>query len=154
MIQLRWLVLGLIALPFLEFATFFFVAGKIGFLGALLGVVATSFLGIMVLKGGASLLFSQVVRSGGVVLMSGDAARSGLMTAFAGLLLAIPGYVTDVIALVLLVPALKGLFARGGVTTTDPRPTPPGVVDLDPQEWREERRPPAGDPQLRPPGQG
>jgi len=154
MIQLRWLVLGLIALPFLEFATFFFVAGKIGFLGALLGVVATSFLGIMLLKGGASLLFSQVVRSGGVVLMSGDAARSGLMTAFAGLLLAIPGYVTDVIALVLLVPALKGLFARGGVTTAGPRPTPPGVVDLDPQDWREERRPPAGDPRLRPPGQG
>ncbi len=32
MVQLRWLVLGLIALPFLEFATFFWVAGQIGFL--------------------------------------------------------------------------------------------------------------------------
>ncbi|MGU9980916.1 FxsA family protein [Phreatobacter sp. HK31-P] len=154
MIQLRWLVLGLIALPFLEFATFFFVAGKIGFFGALFGVVATSFLGIMLLKGGASLLFSQVMRSGGVVLVSGDAARSGLLTAFAGLLLAIPGFVTDVIALVLLVPALMGLFAGGGVTTTGQRPTPPGVVDLEPEDWREERRPPPADPRLRPPGQG
>lgn len=153
MIQLRWLVLGLIALPFLEFATFFFVAGKIGFLGALLGVVATSFLGIMLLKGGASLLFSQVVRSGGVVLMSGEAARSGLLTAFAGLLLAIPGFVTDLIALVLLVPAIAGFFSSGSAVTAR-RPSPPGVVDLEPQDWREERRPPPGDPRLRPPGQG
>lgn len=153
MIQLRWLVLGLIALPFLEFATFFFVAGKIGFFGALFGVVATSFLGIMLLKGGASLLFSQVVRSGGIVLMSGDAARSGLLTAFAGLLLAIPGFVTDLIALALLVPAIAGFFSSGGAVTTR-RPTPPGVVDLEPQDWREERRPPPADPRLRPPGQG
>ncbi|MDP2803554.1 MAG: FxsA family protein [Phreatobacter sp.] len=152
MIQLRWLVLGLIALPFLEFATFFFVAGQIGFLGALFGVVLTSFLGIMLLKGGAKLLLAQVMRSGGVVLMSGEAARSGMLTAFAGLLLAIPGFVTDVIAVILLVPALRGLLSRGGLTTTGQRPPPPGVVDLEPADWREERRPPGADPRLGPPG--
>ncbi len=66
----------------------------------------------MLLKGGAKLLFSQVVRSGGIVLVSGDAARSGMLTAFAGLLLAIPGFVTDIIALVLLVPAIA-VCSRG-----------------------------------------
>jgi UPF0716 protein FxsA len=152
MIHLRWLVLGLIALPFLELAAFFFVAGQIGFLGALFGVVLTSFLGIVLLKGGAKLLFAQVVRSGGVVLMSGEAARSGMLTAFAGLLLAIPGFVTDVIAVILLVPALRGLLSRGSLTTTGQRPPPPGVVDLEPADWREERRPPDADPRLGPPG--
>lgn len=154
MIQLRWLVLGLIALPFLEFATFFLVAGKIGFFAALFGVLATSFLGIMLLKGGASLLFSQVMRSGGVVLMTGDAARGSMLTAFAGLLLAIPGYITDLLALVLLVPAMTGLLSGGGLTTAPRRQAPPGVVDLEPQDWQEERRNPPSDPRLRPPGQG
>lgn len=154
MIRLRWLVLGLIALPFLEFATFFLVAGKVGFFAALLGVFATSFLGIMLLKGGASLLFSQVLRSGGVVLMTGDAARSSMLTASAGLLLAIPGYLTDVLALVLLIPAVRGFFAGGGLMAAPQRQARPGVVDLEPQDWREERRAPPADPRLRPPGQG
>lgn len=148
MIQLRWLVLGLIALPFLEFATFFWVAGRIGFLGALIGVIATSFLGIMILKGGARLLFAQMAR-GGVVLMSGDAAKGSMLTAFAGLLLAIPGYVTDVVALALLLPALRGLLSGGGMMQTAPaRRPPPGVVDLDPGDWREEQRRPPQDPRL------
>lgn len=151
MIRLRWLVLGLIALPFLEFATFFWVAGRIGFAGALLGVVATSVLGVMILKGGARLLFAQMAQ-GGVVLMSGNAARGSMLTAFAGLLLAIPGFVTDLIALILLVPGLKSLFLGGGALTPAParRPTPPGVVDLDPADWREEQRRPPGDPRLGP----
>jgi UPF0716 protein FxsA len=151
MIQLRWLVLGLIALPFLEFATFFWVAGQVGVLGALLGVVATSFLGILILKGGARLLFAQMAR-GGVVLMTGNAAKGSVLTAFAGLLLAIPGYVTDVIALALLLPALKGLLSGGGVlqTASARRPPPPGVVDLDPADWREEQRRPPPDPRLGP----
>lgn len=154
MIHLRWLVLGLIALPFLELVTFFFVAGKIGFFAALFGVVLTSFLGVMLLKGGAKLLFSQMVRSGGVVLMSGEAARSGMLTAFAGLLLAIPGFVTDILAVILLVPALRGFLMGRGVAATGQRPPPPGVVDLEPADWREERRPPAADPRLGPPGKG
>ncbi len=73
MVQLRWLV-SASSRAFLEFATFFWVAGQIGFLGAFFGVLLTSFLGIMLLKGGAKLLFSQVMRSGGIVLVSGEAA--------------------------------------------------------------------------------
>lgn len=151
MIQLRWLVLGLIALPFIEFATFFWVADEIGFPGALLGVLATSFLGIMILKGGARLLFAQMAR-GGVVLMSGQAARGSMLTAFAGLLFAIPGYVTDLFAILLLLPALKSLLSGGSALepASARRPTPPGVVDLDPGEWREDPRRPPQDPRLGP----
>ena len=155
MIRLRWLVLGVVALPFLEFAAFFWVAGRIGFLGALLGVIATSFLGVLILKGGARLLFAQMAR-GGVVLLTDDAARNGMLTAFAGLLLAIPGFVTDIIAVILLIPALKSLILGGGVLApaTTRRPTPPGVVDLDPQDWREEARRPPPDRRLDRPDRG
>jgi UPF0716 protein FxsA len=154
MIRLRWLVLGVIALPFLEFAAFFWVAGRVGFLGALFAVVVTSFLGIMILKGGARLLFAQMAR-GGVVILSDEAARNGMLTAFAGLLLAIPGFITDVFALVLLLPALKAL-AFGGLPASAParRPGPTGVVDLDPQDWREEARRPPPSPRLDHPDRG
>jgi UPF0716 protein FxsA len=143
MIRLRWLALGVLALPFVEFAAFWWVAGRVGFLGALIGVVATSFAGILLLKGGARLLFAQLV-AGRVVVLSDDAARSGLLTALAGLLLAIPGFVTDVIALLLLLPALKSLFlgARAVSTSHGRTPTPPGVVDLEPQDWRDDSRRP------------
>ncbi len=74
-----------------------------------------------------------------------------MLTAFAGLLLAIPGFVTDIIALVLLIPAIGGLLS-GRALTPAQRPTRPGVVDLDAADWREERRPPPSDPRLNPPG--
>jgi UPF0716 protein FxsA len=150
MIRLRWLVLGVIALPFVEFAAFWWVAGRIGFFAALLSVIATSLLGVAILKGGARLLFAELA-TGRVVLLNETAARSGMLTAFAGLLLAIPGFVTDLIALFLLLPVLKDLLLGGhAVAHRRPghAPAPPGVVDLDPGDWREEsgaggpRRPP------------
>ncbi|MGL4290457.1 MAG: FxsA family protein [Phreatobacter sp.] len=140
MIRLRWLILGVIALPFVEFAAFWWVAGRIGFLTALLSVIATSVLGIMILKGGARLLFTQLA-TGRVVLLNAGAARSGMLTALAGLLLAIPGFVTDVIAVALLLPAFKALFfGARELTPRGPGRTPPpsGVLDLEPGDWREE----------------
>lgn len=148
MIRLRWLVLGIIALPFVEFAAFWAVAEKIGFAGALLAVLATSASGILLLKGGARLLFSQLA-TGRVVILSDEAARSGLLTALAGLLLAIPGFVTDAFAVLLLLPALKSLLLGArAVSPAGSRPPPPGVVDLDPQDWREERSRADGNPRI------
>ncbi|WP_170181902.1 FxsA family protein [Phreatobacter stygius] len=143
MIRLRWLILGVIALPFVEFAAFWWVAGRVGFFTALISVIATSMIGVMILKGGARLLFTQLA-AGRVVLLNQGAARSGMLTALAGLLLAIPGFVTDLAAVALLLPALKALlFGTRALTPHGPSrtPPPPGVVDLDPGDWREETEP-------------
>lgn len=149
MFRLRWLVIGLIALPFLEFATFFWVADEIGFLAALLALLATSALGVMLLRGGARVMLGRMARDG-VVVVSGDAARNGALTAIAGLLLAIPGFLTDVLALLVLVPVAAGLL-RGGSLTPATQPAPArGVVDLDPADWHEERSRPLPDPRLGP----
>ena len=144
MIRLRWLVLALIALPFVEFAAFWWVAEHIGFLAALVAVVATSFLGVAILKGGAKLLFTQMA-VGRVVLLNAQAARSGMLTAFAGLLLAIPGFVTDVIAILLLLPAFRALlFGHRAEPARRHAPAQPGVVDLDPRDWHDDTN--AGQP--------
>lgn len=141
MIRLRWIALAVLALPFAEFAAFAAVSGRFGFLPALFGVIATSVLGIIILKGGARLLFAQLA-TGRVVYVSEAAAKAGLSTAFAGLLLAIPGYITDILALLCLIPVLRqSLFGpRTDVSNDTRRPTPPGVVDLDREDWREEVR--------------
>lgn len=138
MIRLRWLVLALLALPFVEFAAFWWVAGHIGFLTALIAVIATSVLGVAILKGGAKLLFAQMA-VGRIVLLNAHAARNGMLTAFAGLLLAIPGFVTDAVAVLLLLPAFRSLlFGDRGAPGRQRAPTPPGVVDLDPRDWHDD----------------
>lgn len=141
MIRLRWLVLALVALPFAEFAAFFAVSGRLGLVPALALLVATSVLGVIILKGGAKLLFAQIA-TGRVMVLTGDAARNGLLVAFAGLLLAIPGFVTDALAVIALAGALIGRRGGAAVVVEPARPTPPGVVDLDPKDWREDRIPP------------
>ncbi|WP_439573443.1 FxsA family protein [Phreatobacter sp.] len=140
MIRPHWLLLGLAALPFAEFAAFFWVAGAIGFAGALFAMIATSVLGILILRGGAIRLIRTLAASGGgVVTVSDRAARDGLFTALAGLLFAIPGFVTDVFAVALLVPVVVSRLSGTPPAEAGRRPAPPGVVDLDPDDWREER---------------
>jgi UPF0716 protein FxsA len=62
------------------------------------------------------------------------------MTAIAGLLLIIPGFITDALALLLLLPPVqKAVAARmsGNVTVVGGawRPARPDVVDLDPDDF-------------------
>lgn len=140
MIRPHWLLLGLAALPFLEFAAFFWVAGQIGFAGALFALIATSVLGILILRGGAIRLIRTLAASGGgMVVISDRAARDGLFTALAGLFFAIPGFVTDLFAVALIVPVVLSRLRGGTPAETGSRPAPPGVVDLEPDDWREER---------------
>jgi UPF0716 protein FxsA len=140
MIRPHWLLLGLAALPFLEFAAFFWVAGRIGIAGALFALIATSLLGILILRGGAIRLIRTLAASGGGVMVVTDrAARDGLFTALAGLLFAIPGFVTDLFAVALIIPVILSRLSGSAPAEAGRRPAAPGVVDLDPDDWREER---------------
>lgn len=139
MIRFPILAIAILALPFAEFAAFFAVSNRIGFPGALALAVATSVLGLLLLRSGARMLFAQLTK-GEMVVLSGESARSGVLAAFAGLLFAIPGFVTDALALLCLVGVLvSGRFGPKDVTVEASRPAPPGVVDLDPRDWREDR---------------
>jgi UPF0716 protein FxsA len=63
-----------------------------------------------------------------------------LFTLLAGLLLLLPGFVTDLIAVLMLVPQIRRLLAAIIARTlrTEAARPPPGVVDLEPGEWRDE----------------
>jgi UPF0716 protein FxsA len=137
----KWLLLALLALPIMELAVFIAVAGAIGFLWALALVAATSLAGAMVLRhaGGnhiarVRVAMGQGLDEGGFTALQADSA--GTLTLLAGILLLIPGFITDVLGLLLLLAPLRR--ALGVLLGLKPAPArADGVVDLEPEQWHQ-----------------
>jgi UPF0716 protein FxsA len=142
----RIVLISLMALPVIEIALFIVIGQAIGLLPTLLGIGLTALIGALVLRwqGMAALREMQFrVQRGEIpARQMGDAMLIGL----GGLLLLLPGYLTDVIGLLLLVPwtreAIYWLLARNlrvvDVTTTyrrsEDRPDP---IELGKGDWRD-----------------
>ncbi len=139
-----WLGLaGLVILPFAEIAAFVWVASRIGIALALIALVATSFVGASLLRRQGGAVFSRLMRA-----MQGGApdaaAREGLMVALGGVLMIIPGFVTDVIGFALILPSLLRQWREGPVPASQARTgkagsganADPRVIDLGRDEWK------------------
>jgi UPF0716 protein FxsA len=132
----KWLLLALLALPLAELAAFIAVAATIGF-GWAFGLVLLSVLaGMMLLRhaGGSHISRVRVAMAQGS-FTSLQADNTGGAILLAGILLVIPGFITDFVALLLLIGPLRravaGLLGRRAASRrTD------GVVDLEPEQWR------------------
>jgi UPF0716 protein FxsA len=149
-----WIALaGLVLLPAVEFAAFFWVAGRIGFLPALLALVATSFVGASLLRRQGGQAVARLLAAFRRGEPPNGAARESFMVALGGVLMIIPGFVSDAIGFALIVPSLLrslrdgravanpvgGPGAGGGSRpdTRRPRADPKGrVIDLDRGEWQ------------------
>lgn len=123
------LLLALLALPVLEFVAFVAVAAAIGFGWALILLLAATLAGALVLRhaGGGHVARMRVAMTEGS-FSSLTADTTGGLILLAGILLLIPGFITDVAGLLLL---LASLF---GARRAPPR-RPDGVVDLEPEQW-------------------
>lgn len=144
-----------IALPLAEIATFIVVGGAIGVLPTIALVLLAAF-------GGVALIRWQGLQTLGRLQASLEAGGDptgplahGALVAIAGILLVIPGFLTDVAALLLLVPAVRtALIRRGAARTTvhvsttfggRARPAqPPETIDAD-YEVVDDDDPPPGD---------
>lgn len=131
----KWLLLGLLALPLLELAAFVAVAATIGFAWALILVLATSLAGALVLRhaGGSHIARARVAMAeGSFTALRADS--TGSLVLLAGILLLIPGFITDLAGLLLfLAPLRRALAAAFGGDRSTPRAD--GVVDLEPEQW-------------------
>ncbi len=132
--------LALLLLPAAELVVFILVAQTIGWLWALALCLATSFAGAILLRaGGANLRrFRAVLSDDGARIVQLEGPGLGLL--LAGILLLLPGFITDLLGLLLLVPALRraaaatigrALRKRWGGPPQDP------VVDLPPDQWHQ-----------------
>jgi UPF0716 protein FxsA len=125
----KYLLLALLALPLAELAAFIAVASQIGFTWALMLVLAGSLAGGLVLRhaGGSHIARVRVALDQGSFTSLRADGRGGAIL-LAGILLLIPGFITDVLGLLVLAGALF-------------RASPPpvrgdGVVDLEPEQWQ------------------
>jgi UPF0716 protein FxsA len=137
----KQIAMGLIALPVAEFAAFVVVAMLIG-LGAAFGLmILTSLAGVMVLRyvgRGGIAQFRVAVTDRGV---AGPGAQgAGVLVALGGILLVLPGFITDVAGALLLLPWVRrqlGATIRRATSASGGGSAGDGVVDLAPDEWHQ-----------------
>ncbi len=131
----KWLLLAVLALPAMELAAFVAVAAQIGFMPALLLVGATSFAGGLILRhaGGSHIgRVRMALGEGRFTALSADS--SGSLILIAGILLLIPGFITDTLGVLLLAAPLRQL-AGAALRRGSPPAAPDGVIDLPPEQW-------------------
>jgi UPF0716 protein FxsA len=137
----KWGFIGLLALPAAEIAVFILVALAIGWLWTIALFLATSVIGIIVLKrsGRADLdRFRSALTRDGAGAIHFEAP--GLAAMIGGILLVFPGFITDVAgALLFLPPVRRWVRATIGRASRKPQPTQRGrsVIDLAPDQWRQ-----------------
>ena len=125
----KWLLLALLALPLVELAVFILVASHIGFASALILVLAGMLAGGLVLRhaGGSHIARVRVALDQGSFTALQADGRGGAVL-LAGILLLIPGFITDALALLVL----AGTLFRH----QSPPARSDGVVDLEPEQWQ------------------
>ncbi len=142
----RIVLFAVLGLPLIEIALFIVIGQAIGVIPTLLGVLLTGLIGALVLRwqGVATLREMQFRMQRGEMpaRQMGDAMLIGL----GGLLLLLPGYFTDLVGILLLLPPTRELIYRllarnfrvVDVTATGTRRADePGMIDLDRGNWRD-----------------
>ena len=150
--MVKWIIVAILLLPAAEIAAFVAVASAIGFGFALLLMLATTLCGFWVLRHAGRGGLTQLRAAVGRQETAGFRAHASiLLTVLGGLLLVVPGFITDLIGGLMLLGPVRQWFAAlfGGADATAAR-TPGGVVDLDPEEWRQIPDRELGDPRRRP----
>ena len=133
----KWSFIALLLLPAAELLAFVVVAALIGWLPAAVLFVATSVLGVLLLKRSARADFDRLraalAREG---LRGMHLDTPGAVTMLGGILLVFPGFITDLLGGMLLVPTLRRWLGRKlAAATRSPRDE--RVIDLEPSEWHQ-----------------
>ena len=124
----KWLLIALLALPLAELAVFIAVASHIGFAWALLLILGGSLAGGLVLRQAGGNPIARVrgaLDQGSFTALQADGSGGAIL--LAGILLLIPGFITDVV----------GLWVLASTLLRDNRPVSrsDSVVDLEPEQW-------------------
>jgi len=136
----KWAFIGIILLPAAEFTAFTIVALAIGWLWAATLFLTTSAIGVLVLRhAGRHDLdrFRSALGAHGLRAINLD--TPGLASLIGGILLVLPGFITDLAGALLLLPASRrmiGALLRRAVSRQRAARNP-DVIDLAPTEWRQ-----------------
>lgn len=122
-----WIFLAILAVPLIEIGLFVQLGGAIGLWPTLVWVVVSAGLGIIVLKGVAMMGSISLSRNMHELSDPLSPIAHRVMVVMAGGLLIVPGFLTDAIGILLLIPPLRLLVikmigrrlkANGGASVT------------------------------------
>jgi UPF0716 protein FxsA len=134
----KWTFIGLAALPVAELLVFILVASLIGWLWTAALFVATSVVGVLLLRKSGRADLDRVRNA-----FARDGIRTirletpGIAPVIGGILLVFPGFITDILGAALYVPPLRR-WAAGKLATRarrDRRRRDERIIDLEPGEW-------------------
>lgn len=137
------LLLLFVALPLIEIALFIAIGAQIGLLATLGLIVLGALAGVSILRGQQERALAMM--QGGLRVQPGTFLAQGAFRVLAGLLLILPGFLTDALGLLLLIPPLQRALVRAlaaGATVTTTRV----YADGDTIEGEFEVREPGRDP--------
>jgi UPF0716 protein FxsA len=147
--MVKWVIGAILLLPFAELVVFIAVAATIGLFHALGLMLATTLVGLLLLRHAGRTQIARfrdaVTETGGIGI---EVGTGSFLVVLAGLLLFLPGFLTDAIGLLLLIGPLRrilgGMVRRWAGQGAGPDAGPdgrrggnPSVVDLEPDEWRQ-----------------
>lgn len=148
----RYFAFGLILLPIVEIALFIKVGQTIGLFPTLALVIGAALLGGLLLRLQGMAVIGQLRSNMSSGRLPGRTIADTMMIGLAALFLVLPGFLSDVVALALLIPPVRGwiyaaLASRVKVVNTagystsyrdasDPRMSGPEVIDLDDDDYR------------------
>ncbi|MBZ9602247.1 FxsA family protein [Phyllobacterium chamaecytisi] len=140
--------LFVLALPFLEIAGFIVVGSKIGVLATLGLIILSIFVGVFLLRFQGLGLIQKIREETAAGRTPKRELVHGVMLVFAAFLLIIPGFITDIIGLLLFIPAVRdfgwrcisdrvvvvdsGQHRRGRPDTSRIKDQ---VIELDPEDY-------------------
>lgn len=102
-----WLFIAFLAIPLIEIALFIQIGGIIGLGWTLAIVVATALLGTMMVRTQGALALGQLRQSFDRMQDPTEPLAHGAMILFSGALLLTPGFFTDAVGFLLLIPAVR-----------------------------------------------
>ena len=137
--MVKWVIIGILVLPVAEIAAFVLMAAMIGMLWALLLMLATSVAGVLVLRrAGRKRLARFRVAVADTDITGIEAHTGGFLTVLAGLLLFLPGFITDLIGAALLIKPVRRWCATTFRRLVHSRERgKSSIIDLAPGEWQQ-----------------
>ena len=138
----RWIFVVFTIIPLIEIACFILIGNAVGLWPTLAGVLITALIGSILIRAQGIAVIREIRETIGRGQLPTRALADAMMVGIAGALLLAPGYFTDLIGILLLIPPVRAVVYRAlasRITVVSPRPAyrpGPGTVDLDDDSWR------------------
>ena len=141
----RLLLLGFLIIPLIEIALFIAIGQAIGLWPTLLGIVVIALIGSAIIRHQGLALLGEIRATMGQGRLPTRALADAMLVSIAGVLMVTPGYFTDFLGLLLLVPPIRQaiyafLLRRVvfiGTPGAPPRPASgPHTIDLGEDHFR------------------